>query len=324
MVSNSRDLALALVVVIFAVGMVFTISPDLVGLVLGSNAKGLYRCTDTDGLNSSTQGVVTITALNLSSSKFKDTCINSRNVREYYCNRNSTSAYPLGQQTIQCGTGYACSNGACIKATAPAVTFSCRDTDFSSNGGGRNLGVAGNTTVTISNGTVRKSVDSCLDSIMLDEFYCANATAQFPNHEQVYCPLRSGPQSTCVRGACVNQTTANTNATSNQTQPNNYTLSIPTFTCQDTDFAGWNGWNSGVAGSSIVNISNGTVITSTEFCYGNGNTLYEFYCSSSTARSSSYEAVACNVRYGSQSTCVNGACVNQTTANTSSNSTNST
>ena len=110
-------------------------------------------CTDTDSGNDELKkGMVSITkGFNLVT-KESDYCVDTNNVREFYCD-----GFLLGSEIVKCTEDYGCVNGACIYQ-------SCEDSD-----GGQNLLSLGTT----SKGSVSET-DSCSDVYNVVEHYCSD------------------------------------------------------------------------------------------------------------------------------------------------------
>jgi hypothetical protein len=90
-----------------------------------------------------------------------DSCADSADVTEYYCSSTNTSV-SLMKACAQIGTGYTCSNGACVP---PAGGGTCVDSD-----GGLVYNVIGTVTV----GGIPSGSDSCINTGVVNEYYCSS------------------------------------------------------------------------------------------------------------------------------------------------------
>jgi hypothetical protein len=78
-------------------------------------------CEDSDGgKNYDKQGIVTITEKDLSED-YKEKCLTSNYLREYYCKENNT----LGYENHYCGDEYSCEDGRCIRCEPNCVGKDC-------------------------------------------------------------------------------------------------------------------------------------------------------------------------------------------------------
>lgn len=137
-------------------------------------------CTDTDGgKNSSIKGTVSAGGLT-----FTDYCAIFDSVEEFYC-VNSTAS----RESIGCGQGYECRNGACSMKPGAVPPEPCTDTD------GRDLYTKGTV-----NGSGSLYNDSCQDHKLVKEYYCEDGKAQYEMNE---CPQGF----TCQGGLCISQGT---------------------------------------------------------------------------------------------------------------------
>ncbi|MFH1784964.1 MAG: Kazal-type serine protease inhibitor family protein [Candidatus Micrarchaeota archaeon] len=134
------------------------------------------NCVDTDGgKDLFNKGVATST----NGSVFSDNCKGIQKVSEAYCELQTAKS-----EEFFCPTGYVCENGACKEAE-------CSDSD-----GGKTIGVKG--TVIESNNT---SIDSCVDSNTLKEYYCNNTKIESEN-------IACGAGNICENGICKEATCA--------------------------------------------------------------------------------------------------------------------
>ncbi len=292
MVSNSRDLALALVVVIFAVGMFFTINPNFIGLVVGSSAK--QQCSDTDGgLNTSVRGTVTVYySTSNSSSRYVDSCVNSSNVNEYSC--TSSSTHSLGLRTIQCRNGYSCSNGACIvtprnSTNQPAnLSWVCTDSD------GLNRNTYGSVVWTSSNGSRSQFNDFCDYDGKVSEYFCVSPT-------QV-TTRTSNPNAAMQYLSCLGLTACH--AGTGHCTP----LVSGEYKCVDSDSGSYNPSNTRGTVTLIGRNSEDTMtitMNSTDSCTFGNRTVLEYSCDNGAVQTTLdpyVHSIPC------AGTCVNGAC----------------
>lgn len=122
-------------------------------------------CTDSDGADSKTQGIVTTGKMNTESASptiYTDACASGTTVTEYTCNNNVMA------QTVQnCLSGEKCLNGACI-VTGTSYSPSCTEGTSGTKSG------KGTSTVTAKfpDGRVEVKKDSCIDANTLVNWYC--------------------------------------------------------------------------------------------------------------------------------------------------------
>jgi len=127
-------------------------------------------CADTDsGKDPLKAGTVT-----KGTDTYSDSCYDSQNVREYYCDAGAVK-----DEKISCQSGYSCSDGKCAQ-------MKCVDTD-----NGKDTGIKGNT----SYGSTFY-VDSCYSSTSVLEYFCQSDTTI--SHETIAC----GTGKECNDGKC--------------------------------------------------------------------------------------------------------------------------
>lgn len=163
--------------------------------VVNANSTSNVTCTDTDGgYNLYTKGTLSFSNQTQNTTLI-DYCSGTQLV-EYQCPSNTANYYYT--YYVNCQSGYACSNGACIvsanSTNSTNVTTTCTDTD-----GGMNRYVAGTVTMNSSNGTLVVSSDYCTTPSnngtynYVQEFYCSGNNLVWAN---------SGCQGGCSNGAC--------------------------------------------------------------------------------------------------------------------------
>ena len=128
-------------------------------------------CSDSDGNDVYIYGHVTKGA-----STYNDYCLDSTNVREYWCDGNDVES-----TTYECPGGYVCSSGKCV--------VGCTDTD-----GGTNEFVYG----TVFHGDFGFS-DICVDTETVKEYYCVDAFTYS------HMPIGCGFGYACSAGVCIPQ-----------------------------------------------------------------------------------------------------------------------
>lgn len=135
------------------------------------------NCTDSDGGKDKFKiGTLTIYKGYMMTSMEKDYCIDSNNVREYFCSDST-----VGSEVMECGENYECEDGICVYR-------SCQDSD-----GGQNLMKKGTT----NKGPVIET-DSCSGSYNVVEYFCSDNNIQSSTNT---CP--SGYW--CQSGECVSE-----------------------------------------------------------------------------------------------------------------------
>src|SRR3989338_6477112 len=138
-------------------------------------------CKDSDGSNYLVRGQVNLTDTQTGQTQiFVDSCLDSASVNEEICETATTHKTLI----TPCGSGYSCSNGACV-----ASGDSCSDSD-----GGIYTNVFG----TISGvywGSPYSVNDYCYSSVIVAEGYCSGNTA---SNQLVRCPMNQ----TCQGGVC--------------------------------------------------------------------------------------------------------------------------
>lgn len=151
----------------------------------GKCEKEPTKCTDSDGKDLSTKGKTSgIVYTSGAYSSTSDSCASPTQVNEIYCEDNYV------KWTMEtCPNGYKCSDGAC----APTVV-ECTDSD-----GGQILNKKGTVTTTKS-GKPKTYMDSCSGNDKIVEYYCSNKGGVVS--KVLKCPGTS----TCVDGACINNT----------------------------------------------------------------------------------------------------------------------
>jgi hypothetical protein len=132
-------------------------------------------CSDTDGDDIYTKGVVTAPA-----GTYEDSCVDAGSVKEYVCAGDSVSS-----KTDACPEGYGCESGRCFKKQA-----TCIETD-----GGNDIYHEG--MITITNALVSAEyLDKCIDGSTLKEYYC---TGDGYTSQTVKCPEGYS----CIKAACL-------------------------------------------------------------------------------------------------------------------------
>ncbi|NYZ74436.1 hypothetical protein H0O00_04805 [Candidatus Micrarchaeota archaeon] len=143
----------------------------------GACVKAL--CSDSDnGKDEAVKG--TVTAQGESST---DECAGAGSVKEYYCDGSE-----IADDTIACGTGMECANGACREAT-------CTDSD-----GGKDTSVKGTTT----KGT-ESSTDTCVGTTSVKEYLCTD-------NEIASETMQCGSGYSCNAGKCVRDVCTDTDS----------------------------------------------------------------------------------------------------------------
>ncbi len=109
-----------------------------------------------------------------------DTCIDTRTVREYYCELDR-----LRQTDIPCRDNEQCNDGRCVE-----LLPTCSDSD-----NGNNVNSAGSTEVRRGDEVLQSGSDTCVNANTIREYYCqGDQLAQ----AEVAC----GQGSSCANGAC--------------------------------------------------------------------------------------------------------------------------
>ena len=157
-----------------------------------------YSCTDSDGsVNANVVGSVNITPLNGSSSIYSDTCLSSTEVREYSCQK-STSSNPTSTH-VRCASGRTCSAGYCA-----LIGYTCTDSD------GNNASRFGTVRIIAPNNTSVRYLDTCINSTHVSEYTCRSSTSSTPTNTLTTCATGYN----CTSGLCNSTTTPTTSATS--------------------------------------------------------------------------------------------------------------
>ncbi|MFH1520224.1 MAG: hypothetical protein ABID61_01120 [Candidatus Micrarchaeota archaeon] len=131
-------------------------------------------CNDSDGMNSSTKGVVTVNDRN-----YDDYCLDTVKVKEYYCEGNLATS-----EIIDCGFGYSCNYGKCEKTDRI-----CSDSD-----NGINITKQGIVSVN-SLSFSGEFIDKCIDIYLVKEYWCEDDSMKT---EDIKCD--DGTK--CVNGMC--------------------------------------------------------------------------------------------------------------------------
>jgi len=132
-------------------------------------------CTDTDGgNNASVKGTVTIDINN-----YTDYCVVFWSVEEYYC-----KGAIAGRETVPCGEGFECKDGACIAKTPAPPEPECIDSDA------KDIYTKGYV-----NTSAYSYVDSCSDYKAVKEYFCKEGEAK---SEITECPH----DYKCLNGRC--------------------------------------------------------------------------------------------------------------------------
>ncbi|MGV8176951.1 MAG: hypothetical protein ACP5NX_04070 [Candidatus Bilamarchaeaceae archaeon] len=146
------------------------------------------RCNDSDGMDITKKGSVFTALTNGWGAISADYCINSAQVREYYCNGSN-----LASQVFNCPSGFTCSNGACLSFSKFNLTLNTTITKCTDSDNGKNGDVKG--MVTCINGSTY--TDMCNGNSRVLEFYVDS------NGDVRYDYITCGTGKNCSNGACV-------------------------------------------------------------------------------------------------------------------------
>ncbi|MDD5096573.1 MAG: hypothetical protein PHY95_03605 [Candidatus ainarchaeum sp.] len=137
----------------------------------GTQGGTAAACTDSDGgRDTYSAGTVSLGSVNRS-----DSCVDAYTIREYYCEDGAI----LGASELSCGTGYACTDGAC-------TAVPCTDSDGGEVGETRGTAAAGATS----------NEDTCAGEASVTEYYCSEGAI-------LSSTISCGEGKHCVEGACI-------------------------------------------------------------------------------------------------------------------------
>ena len=146
-------------------------------IYLKSQPQPSPSCNAPYGNNPYYQGTATY-----GSSSYTDYCYDSTHVHKYDCENGQ-----IGQYNYDCGSGYVCSNGACVSNQPPSSCYAPNS---------NNIYVQGTASIGTSSYT-----DYCYDSTHVHKYGCANNNINEFNYD-----CGSGYQ--CINGACIAQQTS--------------------------------------------------------------------------------------------------------------------
>lgn len=277
----------------------FTVTDDKglsVKTSISVNVGEVTACTDTDGgKNYSVKGTVTVGSLSYTDScdyctglcQVGQTCppVICGAVVEYYCEGNT-----IKSETHVCGSGYTCSNGACIP-TALSIT-----------------------TASLSSGTVGTSYSASISASGGSDSYIWSVSSgalppglNLSNPVCIAWPCQAPASISGTPTTAGSYTFTITVKSGTQTASKQFTISIAAAgTCADTD----NGKNYYVKGT----ITKGIVSYTDECAYCTGfypspvtcGAVKEYYCENNEIKSETYVCPSGN-------TCEDGACIVITT-----------
>ena len=211
----------------------------------GACAETTSQCTDSDGGNKNTAGVVSYTDLAVNVPKtIQDKCISLRFVEEGMCNSINQGRINV----LKCADKEVCKNGACVVSPEQ-----CSDTD------GNKRETKGKVSFVTKTGSAGTFTDKCTDELLASAFLIEGLCKENTfTSRGVPCP----PGTLCKDGACV----AGASAIQN--------------TCTDSD----NGFNAYVKGKVTSTSQSGTIKSNEDYC-ADTRTLQEYYCSQNQVKS---------------------------------------
>lgn len=185
------------------VSNVFIEKDSLESVSVAKDSSSTYYCKETDGgfdLFEEGTSIRYEGESQISSTK-KDYCVDSQNLVEYWCSTDSE----MNSKTFVCPDGYSCTDGSCIeesvKETDKTTTTQVSEFEatYCSDSDSMNTATKGSVESVYVKGAEKfktESVDFCIDSSTVVEYYCAaNQVGKFTKS--------CGEGYSCSNGACV-------------------------------------------------------------------------------------------------------------------------